>query len=317
MDICTLNDLLIAFTSSEIHFATLRNIDADIRTLCRNTHFAECQAIVGGKKAIIFAPITPQAQSIMLNAMRTLGRCNSEDIIPAKILFNELTTNNNSHNKCSIIVEYIGNKRSLEEALYTDNRTSLLRGLNDFRERLLRNDISHNNLNTHNILVDDSGRWWFIRGCYATTGYGGDCDSLRNIEQLIYDLAPNSIDHNQEEVCETEQPYHYASTKRFALCECRRRFQTEQGFGFEDDTEEVVIPNRYGYAYDFREGRAKVVAHDLKEGLIDKDGNELIPPIYDEVRYDERSGNSMVRLNNSWTLFDYQGIQINDWQDED
>ena len=71
----------------------------------------------------------------------------------------------------------------------------------------------------------------------------------------------------------------------------------------------------YGWVSDFKEGRAEVELNGAM-GLIDKMGNHVLEPIYDILDYNHISGQSRAKINGSWYLFDYSGVEIQDLSTE-
>lgn len=74
------------------------------------------------------------------------------------------------------------------------------------------------------------------------------------------------------------------------LYEGRRMIAREGRFGFADEEGHVVVEPCYAWAGDFSEGRAAVAvssaAGGALMGLIDRDGNMVIPAEYDDLSWD-------------------------------
>ena len=304
MEYCTIQEFHRALRDSSL-FATIKPLNYD--DVHRTTHFGECSAVVNSRRVIIHAPITPKAMELAEEVYALLRGERGETIGTFSILHNELATDNGK--RVSIIIEDIPEGTPLELALLTHPREQLLKGLNELRERLRRADISHNNLRKHNITVDREGRWHLSRLYYATVGYGGNCEQLNAIGEEIEANALKS-----DCACEPLSSY---KTEYQPLREGRRKTQTARGVGFEDETGRMVIRDCYAWASDFDEGRAMVMTHDHKMGLIDTEGHEVIRAEYEIVEYSAREGNSWVRRNELWALFDYSGLQITEWLERD
>ena len=315
MEVCTLTGFRNALLSGSTHFRTLNSVDADITTLHCCTHFAECHAKIAKRPAIIYAPITPEARNLALRASRALYRCEGEHSPKFQIMLNEMQISAMEYRYCTVIIEYIKHYRPLEEALHTDNRHTLLLGLESLKHHMQRNNISHNNLTISNIFVDDNNCWHTIRNYYSTIGYGGDEDSFESLFAAIDKYAPQHQTSTQSsDTILTEELSEYRVQQHTSpYIEGLRRIERTEGWGFENEQGVVVIPTIYSYVYNFDEGRAKVITKEHHEGLIDTSGNEIIKAIYDEVDYDNYSGNSWVYKDGKRALFDYMGIQIIDW----
>lgn len=300
MDYCSIQDFHNALHDTD-HFATIR--PHYIEGLCRTTHFAECRAVVESCDVLLHAPITNKAMALAERAYAILHGERGELIGNFTILHREL----NSHT--SIILEDIPQGEILESAMLTMSQDKLLSGLKEFEERMRRADISHNNLRKQNIIVDRNGYWHPIRLYYTTIGYGGDSRELETLCAEIKRVAP--VDD-----CLNE-PLSAYRTEYIPLREGLRRTVTKEGVGFTDEEGNMVIAPRYAWASDFDEGRAMVMTAEKRMGLIDTSGLEVIKAEYEIVEYSAKDGNSWVRQNNLWALFDYSGLQIIDWDERD
>lgn len=88
------------------------------------------------------------------------------------------------------------------------------------------------------------------------------------------------------------------------------RFEaTDDGFWAQAEGLRVAIPFVYLWADDFREGRA-VVETEQGVGVIDKCGCEILPAVFDDVRYDVSAGCFEARLDEQRLLFGYAGEPI-------
>ena len=78
--------------------------------------------------------------------------------------------------------------------------------------------------------------------------------------------------------------------------------------GFIDKTGKEIIPPKYDFASDFRNGLAFVILEE-NEGFIDTEGNEIIPVIYEEARWFFDTMYK-VKLNGKWGVLDPTGKEI-------
>jgi hypothetical protein len=70
----------------------------------------------------------------------------------------------------------------------------------------------------------------------------------------------------------------------------------------------VVVPVKYDSVYGFSEGRA-IVGLNGKYGFVDSDGHEVVPPIYISTgNFSE--GRSVVKLNGKWGFIDLDGNEV-------
>ena len=72
---------------------------------------------------------------------------------------------------------------------------------------------------------------------------------------------------------------------------------------------ELVIPHRYEAARSFSEGRAAVLEEGQSWGFIDKTGEYIADPQYEDV-WDFRDGLAAVKLNDKWGFIDRDGQLI-------
>ena len=306
MDLCNVNDFRFAINNPEVYLNELRDIRADATTLTRTTHFVECRAQLHRRDVMLYAPITPKALPIAQQAARCFANGGNE-LFTQTIYRDELHCTLLDHLPCAIVLEYIPRGITLKEAIYTHCRDKLLEGAADLEQRLRNAGVSHNHLTPQNIIIDKDGVWHPIRQYYTTAGVGGDIEDFELLrEEIRRDSLPpanQDIGHNEELL----DP----------IFEGRKMVCRTEGVGFENEDGDIVIACQYLCAANFQENRATVMSHDKRMGLIDRDGNYIIPLQYDIVEYNVDTGNSWVRNSHQWALFSYTGIQITDWMDRD
>ena len=307
MDICSFANFHDALRSPDPLLRTLRDIDYEPESLTSTKYFAEGRANIGGRRAMIYAPITPQSMALANHAATTL-RATEDTFGSMEILSEELLCGGSQPHYCSLIIEWLPAGIPLREALYTHSQGNLLQGLTELRNRLKLYGLSHNHLTPNNIVVDTKRVWHTIRNYYTTTTYGGDEASFEHLVALIKE---HSL-HDSMELHDRLSPYS-TSSERHALIGRRRRVETPRGVGFEDENGVLVIEDIYLSAIDFLEDRSRVVTKEHKVGLIDKRGHYVIAPIYDDIEYDVDDGSSQVRLKDSYAEFDYLGKQVTEW----
>lgn len=308
MDICSIVEFREALLNPDHHFSTLKNIVADISTICRSRHFAECSATINGHNAMIYAPISPQAITLAHNTIATLHNIDSRMF--SKITLHSCEMRRMNHNTpCSIIVEWPPYAMPLSEVIYTMSQRQLLNELDELHASLKHNNVSHNNLTGNNILVDNIGRWHLVRQYYSSTGATGDDTAIAHLRTLIKRDALADIESTR--LCVAMADYH---TSQPRLVEHRRKIVIDSLTGFTDENDRIVIECRYGDATFFAEHRSVVTMPDGRMGVIDIDGNEIIPALFDTVSYDVNSGRVWVTLNGQAAEFDYHGKQLGEWQ---
>lgn len=309
MELCTIIEFRTALAQPSHYFRSLRNINADLTTLCRSRHFAECRAVVNGQNAIIYAPISPVAIEYVSRAQRILSGIQSRCVTPMQVYSDELRCGITCERYCSIIIEFPVMGTPLAEALYTMSHDRLVAGLEQFYARLAECNISHNHIDECNIIVDNRGEWHAIRQYYTSEGTMGDDASRKRLGELIdrYALADG------ERLMQLHEEY--ASYGAANIVEQRQRIEQCGLIGFADAYGEMVVECKYAAASDFAECRAVVTDTEHRMGLIDNFGAEVIPTLYDELIYDATSGYSWASKDALWAKFNYLGERISDWRD--
>lgn len=309
MDICTINDLREALTAPEQHFCTLDNVRAELTTLSRTTHFAECVVTSHDHKMMLYVPITPRAMELALGANRALYATRGSRLRRMIILRAEMICRSKSERRCSVIVEDITELTPFRDALNGNNSLSLRDGIRELGTQLSFYNISHNNLTINNLMVDRNGIVHPIRQYYTTTGIGGDSESLKQILADVESLLPRGC------VCEDMSCYRVERDRRERLNENRQMFRTARGIGYKDERGEVVIPDIYSWATDFYEGRAIVANNHNKFGVIDRNGNEIVPTIYDHIEFNRTTCGFKAYRDNLMAEFSYSAEQITPWEE--
>lgn len=309
MDICSIVEFRNALCEPEAYFSTLRNIEADTATICRSRHFAECRATIDGRNAIIYAPISPEATTLMHEAIPLLRNTASRLCSELTLLACELRCARGE--SCSVFVEWVAYGRPLSEAIYTSSQSTLLAELEELSIMLHRNDISLNNLKAENIVVDNLGRWHLTHQYYTTSSTSHDANAIECLRQLIEQNALSDIDTN----CLSEAMSEYSISE--PMHEHRRKIEENGLVGFADESGNKVIECKYLSATRFVEHRSVVTLPNHRMGVVDIDGNEIIATEYDAIKYDVDSGESWALLGDKAALFDYLGKQLTEWRDID
>lgn len=127
-------------------------------------------------------------------------------------------------------------------------------------------------------------------------------------------------------------PYQFKSASSFSDGLARvsvvdNKSMTGQRFGYIDKTGQFVIKPTYVLGYNYREGLIAVLNENLKYGFIDKNGNTILPFIYDfpndfnspnyfdnhiyaQHAYVFYDGVALVLLNDKWQFIDKQGNTV-------
>ena len=135
----------------------------------------------------------------------------------------------------------------------------------------------------------------------------GESNVAVNVEpNLVPYISDNKVgfadSETQEVIIPCKYDYAYNFIEGLALVELNEKK------GFIDNLRNEVIPCRYDYAWWFREGLAQVVL-DEKYGFIDKAGNEVVPCKYTDTKYFSK-GLIPVELNKKWGFIDKMGAKL-------
>lgn len=287
----------------ELWFTTLRNARFDEETLIYGKYFTECEALIGDRRYMVYAPTIYDATRMAKLSMLIFEECSSR-ISTIKYLRREIVVDPKYDIYTDVFLEEIPAGRPLSEAIYTSTQRHLLRGMRAFRRRLKENNIVLNNVDIDNIIVDESYEWHAIRCLYATYGQRRDDAAFRLIKDNIMEYSLTELPSDSSALDATRREY---PGIKLPLCERRRRVVTKEGVGFVDERDTIVIPVQYLTATDFYENRSIVTTKAGGVGIIDRDGRYIIAPEYDRIEFDHEDGDSKAYRGDNVTLYDYNG----------
>lgn len=275
--------------------------------LMRTTRFAEAQIDWQGHHWLVSMPLSSSAIHSVERTASRIGRLNSEWLSPYRILPGEMrwTGPTGEELRCDLVLEYLPEGISFEEALRRESTDRLLTALNTLQQALRTLEFAHNNLRPRNL------RWVgdrFIPLRYHDVRFGHPENDEPSFEDLRAEVLRRS---DPMQVSDVEM--HYNPLRRLTghlwtsqLSEGLVCVEDESGYGFVDAENRVVIPATLRWAGDFHEGRAEAET-DTGMGLIDRQGQWIIPPIYEIIDYDPVESNVFVRKEGLWAEFDYLG----------
>ena len=314
MDICTTSHFISSLSYPQSRLRTLHNLICDPETLLCNKHFAQLAGSLDNREYLFYAAITINGARMVREAAKCAQQSRYCDI---HIIENEIIYSGLRGGSSPLIIESMPEGIRLSEAIYTFSRSTLIRGLETFKQDLQRLDLSHNNLNTNNIIIGHDNKWRTICNYSLSQGYGGDDDSFitieRNINKLALPDAPTAKSLRQLELYSiiTDED----GNTIYPIVESRRRFTSKNGVGFKDNNNNVVIPDIYIWASNFSCNRAVVKLREGKMGVIDRNGTYIIEPIYSSIVYNPSDGISIVHNGELQTKFNYIGKQIDEWHE--
>lgn len=312
MDICTTSQFLCSLKYPQSRLRTLHNLICDPETFLCDKHIALMEGSIDYNKMLFYAPITSTGAAMIREAMACAIRTSYCDI---NIVENEIVYSGLSSGSCLLAMESMPKGARLNEALYTYSMSRLQRGFDEFKRRLRKLDISHNNLSTSNIIIDEESHWHTICNYNLSNGFGGDRRSFMAIERKINDIA--MPDETPTKVLE-QQHLHNITTDAdgftiYPIVESCRRFTSRNGVGFKDRDGNVIIADEYLSATDFMCNRSVVQLKNHKMGIINRKGRYILEPKYSSIDYNPMDGISIVHDGELETRFNYLGEQIEEW----
>lgn len=309
MEICTTSQFLCSLKYPESRLRTMHNISCAPETFLCDKHIAMMEGCFNGVDMLFYGAITANGLRVVREAAACATKIEYCDIriVEEEILYSGLGKG------CSpLIMESIPEGIKLSEAIYTFSQSRLDKGLKEFKARLKRLDISHNNLRLRNIIIDCDNIWHTVCNYGISHGFGGDKESFTAIERKIErDALP---DNPTEKMREQQHLYNIITDDEghtiYPIVESRRRFTSQNGVGFKNKNGDIVIADEYLTATDFCSNRSVVQLKSGKMGIIDRKGRYIIEPKYSSINFNPTNGISIVRDGELEIRFDYCGKQI-------
>lgn len=177
----------------------------------------------------------------------------------------------------------------------------------------------------------------FTRQCFKPTVIKtGELDYINNYTGCLVDGLAHDINDGKHGYVDkdgkTVIAHQFKSASSFSDGLARvsvvdNKSMTGQRFGYIDKTGTFVIKPTYILGYDYSEGLIAVLDENLKYGFIDKNGNTILPFIYDfphdfnspnyfdnhiyaQHAYVFYDGVALVLLNDKWQFIDKQGNTV-------
>lgn len=314
-----LQNFIRALLTPDLSFTTLADSrvltgDDGLPVLMRTTRFVEAQITWRGEQWLLSMPLTRAAMPSIERIGPTLRRFTTDHLTEYRILPSEMHGEDfgGTPQTTDLVLQLLPAGCSLDQALLSVPRETLLAALEALHTELRRLNFTHNNLKASNL------RWTGtklipLRYHHAAIGSSFDSDD-QAFESLRAQIAATP---GSQTVCDAEAAYqptnrltgHLWVNHVFEGLAC---VQDEAGYGFVDTSNRTVIPAQYLWAGDFHEGRVEVETS-TGMGLIDREGNFIIPPQYEIVEYEPAQSIAQVRLNGLWATFDHLGHRITEF----
>lgn len=142
----------------------------------------------------------------------------------------------------------------------------------------------------------------------------GLADNRDEINRLIREIAEDRkvcIRSNMFNMILSE-PEEYRSEVSFSgrMQENKRRVRKDGGkWVYVDHEGKQVISASFDFAEDFSEGMA-VVGNDDSYGMIDRDGNRILPMVFEEVRWSSRHGVAIAQFDGISIIYNRLGERL-------
>lgn len=311
LSICNFYNFRDGVRRPDLWISGIRDIVFDLETLRCNSFYAECEAMMEGRKYLVYAPLSMDAIRKAMFAEELL-KPSGTAICDFRLRDNALSLNSCMLGSCALIFEYMPEGTLLTEALHTHSAEHLLEGLNELKARLKQYNLALPNLSSDNTIVDAHHKWHPIRCSFVVSGWRKNIKTFKILTDLINDTAMSDKGLFSEPMHKytatiSASPYAF---NRFPLCNNRRRFITERGVGFVDNRGILVVADIYRSAKDFVEERAIVTSHAGLEGIINKQGVVMVPIEYDRVEFDVESGVTKAYKGLECHTYDYMGNRL-------
>ena len=282
----------------------------------RSTYFAEAQVECDGGQYTLYMPL---AMSSLRRAERfiTLHRHLLSSAVPRlEILRSEMQYEDSVGGAamCDILREPLPDGEPFADALaaIADRRDAqrLIDSIDELQGVLLLADLSHNAVREENIIICADGSARLIRWYYATEGVGGDDEAFEALRGKILSLTDNLLREPEIRAYNVELSFDNHLYVR-PMHEGLAAVEEPTGWGFVNSANKMVIEPRFCWVGDFSEGRAEVQTH-AGMGVINREGEFVVPAIYDSIEYDPLSGHTTAWRGDECITFDYEGRIITD-----
>lgn len=310
----TLQIFTRALLAPELSLRTLTDARAETGTgglpqLMRTTRFAEAEITWRGEQWLLSMPLSPGALFAVERTASHLRRLTTPWLAEYRILPGELrwTDDAGCEQSYDLVLQHLPAGEPFSAILYEKSTDQLLAALDALQAALRELNFTHNNLRGDNL------RW--SGGRFIPLRYHDACFGTHGGDDMAFEALREQVRQKADPMCVSDVEVTYSPLRRLTghlrtgnVFEGLVCVEDTDGFGYVDTDNNPVIPARFNWAGDFREGRAEVETP-TGMGLIDRQGCYVIPPEYEIVKYLPAESVVYVRKNGLWAEFDYLGRQ--------
>lgn len=282
--------------------------------ICRSTYFAEAEVECGAERYMIFMPLASSSLK-RVERIIPLHRHLITSYVPRmEILRGEMCVVDSvgREAKCDILREIIPAGEPFADALaaVADEHDAelLLKAVDELQGALLCADMSHNAVREENIIINERGEARLVRWYYATERAGNDREAFDRLRDKILTHCNVVLRDSGVALYNVETTFENHLYVR-PMHEGLAAVEEPTGWGFVDSANRFVIEPAFRWVGDFSEGRAEVETAEGM-GVINRDGDYIVPAVYDSVEYDSRSGKTRAWQGAECFLFDYEGHAV-------
>lgn len=287
-------------------------------TVCSHARYFEATLPMGERAAHLYTPLTEAAREQMASIACRLAGVQSRHLASYRFVAGLFTffDAQGREQRADGVVESLPAGRLLSDVLtFGVCAREVLAALRQLRDEFMRLGIAHNLLKAENLWLTNQGTLMAVR-LHRLTFRGetsADREAFRAIEELILAADSPSTKFRFES---NQLPTEGTIRQEGAASEGLIRISRDGVYGFMTTQGVIRIEPQFLWAEDFREGRAEVQCASGM-GLINKQGEFVIEPCYEDIDYDERSGEVRVRQNGEWGLRNYEGEWLIGVKEED
>lgn len=275
-----------ALSSPHTYFVMLKQIEPVLQdgqiVVNRTGLAAECKVRFNGALYMMYMPFSYQTTMRIAELEIKMHNVDSPIICHNQIYYNEVLVKMSAGKAiyCDIIMQRIPEGKSMARSMsdYPSSRINSM--VHEMTAELNRIGFAHNNLSPENIIISHEPRMYPIRYWYAAFE--------RSANNPCQPLCQYAMDNGNSEYITNPKLKDFEPIRQYDVeifYDGLTHFLRHKRVGFKDRTGNEVIPPLYRYATHFMEGRA-IVAKRVRMGVINKRGEEVIPIVFESLKFD-------------------------------